>query len=81
MILLVILRYRQVSGTGNTEATLSHSADILVECVMELTSTMAEHQLPEATASLLQSCGSVCDAAAMNNCLEALGAALGMQSA
>ncbi len=56
-------------------------ADVMVESVMELTSTMAEHQLPAATAPLLQRCGSVCDTAAMNNCLDALGASLGMQSA
>ena len=56
-------------------------ADMMVESVMELTSTMAEHHLPAATAPLLQSCGSVCDTAAMNNCLDALGASLGMQSA
>ncbi len=54
---------------------------MMVESVMELTSTMAEHHLPAATAPLLQSCGSVCDTAAMNNCLDALGASLGMQSA
>ena len=56
-------------------------ADILVETVMELTSTAAEQQLPEVTAVLVPSCGSICDSTAFNNCLEALGTALGMQSA
>lgn len=53
----------------------------MVESIMELTSTLAEQQLPAATATLMQSCGSVCDTAAMNNCLDALGSSLGMQSA
>lgn len=48
---------------------------------MELTSTAAEQQLPEVTAVLVPSCGSICDSTAFNNCLEALGTALGMQSA
>lgn len=56
-------------------------ADVLVEAVMEVTSTAAEQQLPEVTAVLVPSCGSVCDSTAMSNCLEALGSALGMQSA
>ncbi|KAL3141745.1 hypothetical protein ABBQ32_004426 [Trebouxia sp. C0010 RCD-2024] len=56
-------------------------ADVLVEAVMELTSTTAEQQLPEATAALVPSCGSICDSAAFGNCLDALGTALGMQSA
>ena len=48
---------------------------------MELTSTLAEQQLPSVTVPLMQLCGNVCDSAAMNNCLEALATALGMQSA
>ena len=56
-------------------------ADVLVEAVMELASTAAEQQLPEATAALVPSCGSICDSAAFGNCLDALGTALGMQSA
>lgn len=56
-------------------------ADTLVEAVMELTSTVAEQQLPEVTAVLIPICGSICDSTAFNNCLEALGTALGMQSA
>ncbi|KAL0020026.1 hypothetical protein WJX77_004844 [Trebouxia sp. C0004] len=63
------------------DGSFPYNIDMMVESVMELTSTMAEHQLPAATAPLLQSCGSVCDTAAMNNCLDALGASLGMQSA
>ena len=55
--------------------------DSLVETVMEATSTVAEQQLPEATLLLLSSCGSICDSTALSNCLEALGSALGMQSA
>ena len=55
--------------------------DVLVEAVMEVTSTAAEQQLPDVTAVLIPSCGSICDSTAMSNCLEALGAALGMQSA
>ena len=57
------------------------AADALVEAVMELTSTAAEQQLPEVTAVLVPSCGSLCDSTAFDNCLEALGTALGMQSA
>lgn len=60
---------------------VSSLVDVLVEAVMELTSTAAEQQLPEVTAVLVPSCGTICDSTAFGNCLEALGAALGMQSA
>lgn len=56
-------------------------ADRQVESVMELTSILGEHQLPALTAGLVQSCGNICDAAAVTNCLEALATSLGMQSA
>ena len=48
---------------------------------MELTSVLGEHQLPAVTAGLTQTCGKVCDTAAVGNCLEALATSLGMQSA
>ena len=56
-------------------------ADRIVESVMELTSVLGEHELPKVTAGLAQSCGNICDAAAVVNCLEALASSLGMQSA